>query len=53
MGANSGAGTAYQCFSSFKAGDKSNEKGPGCTYDRWNMFVVICDIDIPLRLTEL
>ena len=22
-------------------------KGPGYTYDRWNIFVVICDSDIP------
>jgi hypothetical protein len=26
-------------------------KGPGSAYDKWNISVVICDTDIPKRLT--
>jgi len=27
-------------------------KGPGGPYDRWNIFMVICDKDIPYRSTQ-
>ena len=31
-----------------QTGDKSwMRKGPGSAYHKWNIFVVICDIDIP------
>ena len=29
-----------------------NEERPGSVYDKWNIFVVICDTDIPYRLTK-
>ena len=32
----------------YKPGDKSwMRKGSGSVYDKWNIYVVICDIDIP------
>jgi hypothetical protein len=36
------------CQSSYKPVDKSwMRKGPGSAYDKWNIYVVICDTDIP------
>ena len=35
-------------LSSYKPGDKSwMRKGPGNVYRKWNIYVVVCDIDIP------
>jgi len=28
-------------------------KEPDCDYDKWNISVVICDIDTPYRSTKL
>jgi len=27
-------------------------KGPGGVYDKWNISMIICDTDIPQRLTR-
>jgi hypothetical protein len=28
-------------------------KGPGGVYDKWNIFVVICDTDIPKTVNQV
>jgi hypothetical protein len=40
-------------FNGVRAGDKSwMRKGTGSVCDKWNISVVICDTDIPLRSTK-
>jgi formate-dependent nitrite reductase cytochrome c552 subunit len=35
------------CYSCYNPGDKSlMRKGPDCEYDKWNIYMIICDTDI-------
>jgi len=41
------------CYYCYKHGDKSCMRiGSDCDYDKHNMFVVICDTGIPVKLND-